>query len=106
MPISRAVADTVVGETPQLAAIVVWVRRVPVSSGAIEVVISGDSLRAMAGPLDPSHEFGDGKVEALRQDVDRVQARLLRSVLKGMEECSIEPRVFRQIGKRPPLLLT
>jgi hypothetical protein len=48
-------------------------------------------LRSSIGipALNAVHEFGDGQVETLGDNVERIQTRLLRSVFQGVKKCSV-----------------
>jgi hypothetical protein len=66
MPIARVIPETIVGETPHIAAIVLWVRLVPVSSRSIEVLVSGNSLGGMSHPYRWDGEAKDNSKRCRR----------------------------------------
>ena len=60
----------------------------------------------IVGHLNSAHEFGDAQFETLSEYVERVETRLFRAVLQGVQECRIQPRIFGQVGERPSALFT
>src|SRR5437870_10725821 len=60
----------------------------------------------IVGHLDSAHEFGDAEFETLSEYVERVETRLFRAVLQGVQECRIQPRIFGQVGERSSALFT
>ncbi len=62
------------------------------------------ALRLLSGSSNSVHQFGDGQVETLSENVKRVETRLFGAVFKKMQERCVQPRMFRQVCERPSLL--
>ena len=55
--------------------------------------------------LHPTHQFRDANLEALGENVEGVEARLLLAVLDRVQKSDGQAGMLRQIGVRPVPLL-